>query len=133
MDDPEEFKAAPAAQAAEGVRQQQDVSAILIYTTFPSESEAKKVGRVLVEGGFAACVNIFPQMVAIFSWQGALQEAGETAMIVKTVTARTDEVLAEIKRLHPDEVPARLVLPVAGGGEDFLRWITAQCGAPGRM
>ncbi len=133
MDDLKEFKAAPGVQAAEEVRQQDDISAILIYTTFPSESEAKKVGRALVEGGLAACVNIFPHMVAIFSWQGAAEEADEAAMIVKTVKARADDVLAEIKRLHPYTVPARLVLPLAGGGEDFLRWIGEQCGMPGKM
>ena len=133
MDDLKEFKAVQSAQTAEEARQQDGVSAILIYTTFPSESEAKKLGRALVESGLAACVNIFPHMVAIFSWQGALEEAGEAAMIVKTVKAREEEVLAEIKRLHPYTVPARLVLPLAGGGEDFLRWITEQCGASGKM
>ena len=133
MNDLEEVKAAPGAQAAEGVRQHEDISAILIYTTFPSESEAKKVGRALVEGGLAACVNIFPQMVAIFSWQGEVDEAVEAAMIVKTVKAHADGVLAEIKRLHPYAVPARLVVPLAGGGEDFLRWIAEQCGMPGKM
>ena len=132
MDDIKDFKAAQSAPA-EGVRQQDDISAILIYTTFPSESEAKKVGRALVEGGLAACVNIFPQMIAIFSWQGKVDEASEAAMIVKTVKAHADDVLAEIKRLHPYEVPARLILPLAGGGEDFLRWIAEQCGAAGKM
>jgi periplasmic divalent cation tolerance protein len=133
MDDLKEFKAASGVQAAEELRQQDDISAILIYTTFPSESEAKKVGRALVESGLAACVNIFPHMVAIFWWQGAVEEADEAAMIVKTVKARADDVLAEIKRLHPYTVPARLVLPLAGGGEDFLRWIGEQCGMPGKM
>jgi periplasmic divalent cation tolerance protein len=132
MDDTQEFKAAQSAPA-EGVRQQDDISAILIYTTFPSESEAKKVGRALVEGGLAACVNIFPQMIAIFSWQDKVDEASEAAMIVKTVKTRANDVLAEIKRLHSYDVPARLILPLAGGGEDFLRWIAEQCGAPGKI
>ncbi len=126
MDDAMDFKAAPNAQAATPARRPDDISAILIYTTFPSESEAKSVGRALVQGGLAACVNIFPSMISIFSWQGAVEEAGETAMLVKTVKARADAVLAEIKRLHSYEVPARLILPLAGGGEDFLQWLTEQ-------
>jgi periplasmic divalent cation tolerance protein len=132
MDELKEFTAAPGAQAADETRQRDDISAILIYTTFPSESEAKKLGRTLVESGLAACVNIFPQMVAIFAWEGKVEEAGEAAMIVKTVRTRAEEVLAEIKRLHPYAVPARLVLPLTGGGEDFLQWIAGQC-APGKM
>jgi periplasmic divalent cation tolerance protein len=133
MEDPEEFKAASSERAAQEARRQDDVCAILIYTTFPSESEAKKAGRALVEGGLAACVNIFPHMVSIFSWQGEVEEASEAAMIVKTVKAREGEVLSEIKRLHPYAVPARLVLPVAGGGEDFLRWIAEQCAMAGKI
>jgi periplasmic divalent cation tolerance protein len=129
MDD-KDFRSAPSAQGTERERRHDEISAILIYTTFPSESEAKSVGRALVERGLAACVNIFPQMIAIFSWQGEVEEAGEAAMIVKTVQARADDVLAEIKRLHPYAVPARLILPVAGGGEDYLKWIAEQCGRP---
>jgi len=129
MDELEEFEAAPGAQSSPELRQHQDISAILIYTTFPSQSEAKKLGRALVESGLAACVNIFPQMLAIFSWEGKIDEADEAAMIVKTVRAREAEVLAEIKRLHPYAVPARLVLPVSGGGGDFLRWIAEQSGS----
>ena len=125
MDEANKFTAASEAQA--GMRRQDDISAIMVYTTFPSESEAKSAGRALVERGLAACVNIFPQMIAIFSWQGEVEEAGEAAMFVKTVPERADEVLAEIKRLHPYSVPARLVLPVTGGGKDYLEWIAQEC------
>lgn len=126
MNDLEEFEAAPGARSAPELRQHEDMSAILIYTTLPSLGEAKTLGRALVENSLAACVNIFPQMLAIFAWEGEIEEADEAAMIVKTVRAREAEVLAEIKRLHPYAVPARLVWPVSGGGEDFLRWIAEQ-------
>jgi len=98
----------------------------LIYTTFPSESEAKKAGRLLVESGFAACVNIFPQITSLYIWDGALQESGEAAMLIKTAKDRSEAVLAEVKRLHPYSLPARLVLAVEGGGADFLGWIVSQ-------
>lgn len=126
MGEANEFKAASDAQAGKEMRRQDDIPAIMIYTTFPSESEAKNVGRALVERGLAACVNIFPQMIAIFSWQGKVEEATETAMFVKTRPERADEVLAEIKRLHSYSVPARVILPIIGGGEDYLHWIAQE-------
>ena len=79
----------------------------------------------MIEKRLAACVNIFPNMVSIYSWQGATEEGNETAMLIKTVNTRVDEVLTTLKQLHPYDVPARLILPVIGGGEDFLRWIVA--------
>ena len=102
-------------------------AAVLIYTTFPSLEDAKRIGRALVEARHAACVNILPQMTSLYIWEGRVQEDGETAMIVKTTQRGSAQALAEIKRLHPYSVPARLVLPVIGGGEDFLNWISAQC------
>jgi periplasmic divalent cation tolerance protein len=102
-------------------------AALLIYTTFPTLDDAKQTGRFLVENRLAACINIFPQITAIYMWDGKLQEDGETAMLVKTTAGRQRQVTDEIKRLHPYTVPARLVLPVAGGGADFLAWIAAQC------
>jgi periplasmic divalent cation tolerance protein len=98
----------------------------LIYTTFPSKGEAKNAGRALVESGMAACVNIFPKMTAFYMWQGELHEAREAAMLIKTARARAQEVLAEVKRLHPYSLPARLMLAVEGGGDDFLEWICNQ-------
>jgi periplasmic divalent cation tolerance protein len=100
----------------------------LIYTTFPSKGEAKKAGRALVESGMAACVNIFPKMTSFYMWQGALEESKEAAMLIKTARERAADVLAEVKRLHPYSLPARLLLAVEGGGDDFLEWIRAQSG-----
>jgi periplasmic divalent cation tolerance protein len=102
----------------------------LIYTTFPSLGEAEKVGQHLVEARLAACVNILPGMVSIYSWQGRTESASEAAMLIKTAKSRTEEVLDALKRLHPYDVPARLVLPVVGGGADFLSWIIAGSTAP---
>jgi periplasmic divalent cation tolerance protein len=102
--------------------------AALIYTTFPTKSEAKKAGRALIENGLAACVNIFPKMVSIYKWEGEVQKSKEAAMLIKTSSHRAEEVLAEIKRLHPYSLPARLTLAVDGGGSDFLEWIQQQTG-----
>ena len=101
---------------------------VLIYTTFPTKSEAKKAGRALVKSGLAACVNIFPKMVSFYIWEGDVQESKEAAMLIKTARQRAEEVLAEVKRLHPYSLPARLMLAVDGGGSDFLEWIQQQTG-----
>src|SRR5262245_14565219 len=50
---------------------------VLIYSTFPSAGDAERVGAALVERGLAACVNIFPQMTAIYVWEGQRQRDSE--------------------------------------------------------
>ncbi len=99
---------------------------VLIYTTFASLDDAKRVGDALVTGRLAACVNIFPGMISIFEWKGAREETSEAAMIIKTRRSLTERVLAETRRLHPYELPALLVLPTEGGSADYCAWIVGQ-------
>jgi periplasmic divalent cation tolerance protein len=99
---------------------------VLIYTTFPSLDDAKRVGEALIGARLAACVNMFPGMISIFEWKGAREEANEVAMIVKTRAALADRVMQEVKRRHPYELPALLVLPTEGGSEEYCGWIVRQ-------
>lgn len=103
--------------------------AVLIYSTFPALDSAEQVGAALVDAGLAACVNILPGMVSIYGWQGARQRDSEVVAIVKTHAARAEAAMAEIRRRHPYETPALLVLPVEGGGSDYLAWIAEQTGS----
>ncbi|MGE3528197.1 MAG: divalent-cation tolerance protein CutA [Methyloceanibacter sp.] len=105
---------------------------VLIYTTFPGLDAAKRVGEALVAAKLAACVNMFPGMIAIFAWKGVREEASEVAMIVKTRKALAEAVLAEIKRLHPYELPALLVLPTEGGSAEYCGWIMSETAEAGR-
>lgn len=101
---------------------------VLIYTTFPSLEEAKRVGDALVAARLAACVNMFPGMISIFEWKGAREVADEVAMIIKTRGGLTEAVLTETKRLHPYELPALLVLPTEGGSAEYWGWILKETG-----
>lgn len=104
---------------------------VLIYTTFPTLDDAKRVGSALVAARLAACVNMFPGMISIFEWKGAREEASEVAMLIKTRAALTEVVFAETKRLHPYELPALLILPTEGGSAEYCHWIMGETGGGG--
>jgi periplasmic divalent cation tolerance protein len=78
-----------------------------------------------VEEGLAACINILPGMVSVYRWNEAVERADETVMLIKTTTAGAPAVVEAVRALHPYQVPAVMVLPVAGGNPDFLSWIDA--------
>jgi len=107
----------------------EDHKAVFVYTTWPSEAAAAAAGHRLVDAGVAACVNIVPGMTSIYRWQGATHADSETVMIVKTVAAALAGIEEIIRAVHPAEVPALAVFPVAGGGVDFLDWIAANSAA----
>ena len=96
---------------------------VLIYSTFPSVDEAQRIGGALVEARLAACVNVFPGMVSIYEWEGVRETADEVAMIIKTRAGLQEQVMTEVKRLHPYDVPALLVLPTQGGSAEYCAWI----------
>lgn len=112
--------------AVNGVHMENADRPVLIYTTFPSLEDAKRVGAALVAARLAACVNMFPGMISIYEWKGAREEADEVAMIIKTRSGLADQVMAETKRLHPYEVPALLVLPTEGGSAEYCAWIVSE-------
>jgi periplasmic divalent cation tolerance protein len=102
---------------------------IMIYTTFADQKDAKNLGAQLVELGLAACVNIFPGMISVYRWQGALETANETAMIVKTRKALQSQALDAIAARHPYTVPALIVLEPQYVEAKYLEWLCDQTGA----
>jgi periplasmic divalent cation tolerance protein len=99
---------------------------VLIYSTYPSAEDAERIGGTLVDRGLAACVNIFPGMTSIYIWEGKREKGAEAAMLIKTRAKLADQVVAEVRKLHPYTNPALLVLPVDGGSDAFIRWIAEQ-------
>ncbi len=102
----------------------------LIYTTTETVDEARAIAKVAIDAGLAACANILPGMVAVFPWQGTVQEGPEVAMILKTTAANTQALTHLVVSHHPYELPCVLHLPVSGGHPPFLAWIAA-AGVPG--
>jgi periplasmic divalent cation tolerance protein len=99
---------------------------VFVYSTFPDEAAARRVGEALVTARLAACVNIYPPMHSIYEWQGKLENGPEVAAFIKTRRAKVEEVIAAARPLHPYTVPCFLVLPIASGNEDYLAWARAQ-------
>src|SRR2546429_9793225 len=94
--------------------------AVLVYTTYPSVVEAEKAGRAIVEKRLAACVNILPGMVSHYWWQGVVERAEETVMILKTRASLATAVSDAVKAVHPYTTPAILVLPPESVEPNYL-------------
>jgi periplasmic divalent cation tolerance protein len=95
---------------------------VFVYSTFPDDAAARRVGEALVRARLAACVKIYPPMQSIYEWQGRLETGSEVAAFIKTRRAHVDEAIAEARALHPYTVPCFLVLPIESGNEDYLAW-----------
>lgn len=101
---------------------QQDSDAVVVYITAASPEEAATLARALVSERLAACVNRLP-VESIYRWQGAVEEAGEVLLIVKTRRAALDALAARVRALHSYTVPEIIALPVIAGWPPYLTWI----------
>ena len=97
--------------------------AVLVLTTLGADADAAALARTLVEERLAACVNVLPPMRSIYRWQGAVEQAAEHQLVIKTTAARVEALKARLADLHPYDLPELLVIAVADGGDRYLRWI----------
>lgn len=96
---------------------------LLVLSTAASSEEAIGIGRRLVEERLAACVNVVPAARSVYVWEGALQEADEAVLLIKTRRDRYPELERRLQALHSYSVPEILAVPVAAGSPAYLAWV----------
>ena len=95
-----------------------------VYATFKDLDQAKEIAHKIVEEGLVACVNIVPQITAIYRWEGKIEEDTEAAFFAKTQQHLIQQVTARIAQLHTYETPCIVVLPIESGHQPYLDWIS---------
>ena len=111
--------------------------AVVVLCTAPADGDASKPGaaalaRQLVEERLAACVNVLPGVQSFFHWEGKVDAAFESLLMIKTMPALLPALRQRLLQLHPYQVPEVLELNVDGGSPQYLRWL-ADAVAPARQ
>jgi len=99
------------------------MSAHLVYVTASSLVEAEGLARLAVEGRLAACANILPGMRSLYWWRGALEQADEVVLLLKTTEALVPALTQALTAAHSYDCPCVVALPIVAGNPDFLQWI----------
>jgi periplasmic divalent cation tolerance protein len=102
------------------------LEARVVLTTTASPEEARRLGRLLVQERFAACATLIPAVESIYRWQGAVETATETLLLIKTGADQLAALEARLHELHSYDTPEFLVLPVEAGSAGYLAWL-AEC------
>ena len=99
---------------------------LLCLCTCPDRDTARTLARALVEARLAACVNLLPGVESVYRWQGAVEEATEVQLLIKTSSGRLAALAARLQTLHPYAVPELIAFEAVGGLPDYLRWVSAE-------
>jgi periplasmic divalent cation tolerance protein len=88
-------------------------------TTVGDQETANKISDSLVDGGFAGCVSSFP-IKSVYRWEGKVEREDEVQLMVKT--SKPKEIEAELKKIHPYELPEIIILKI-DGSEEYIKWL----------
>lgn len=96
---------------------------VVLFITTADDEEAQLISRVLLEQRKAACISIVPKVNSLFWWQGNIEQAEESLLVVKTRAELLDEIVKLVKEIHSSDVPEIIALPIVGGSQDYLEWV----------
>jgi len=101
---------------------------LLVFTSLPDEPAAQQLARHLVDSRLAACVSVLAPCTSTYRWHGAIEQAAEVPVVIKTTTRRYAELESELRARHPYELPEIVAVPLARGLPAYLEWVAAETG-----
>lgn len=102
------------------------MSALLVLTNLPDRATAEKLADALIEKRVAACINILAPCRSVYRWQGAVQHDEEHPVLIKSTREAYPALEAQIRALHPYELPEIVAVPIEHGLPAYLDWVAAQ-------
>jgi periplasmic divalent cation tolerance protein len=96
---------------------------LIVLCTCPDDAAARRIARVLVEEGLAACANALPGVVSTYRWQGDIHEDQEVLLLIKSNVTAYEALEARIRALHPYELPEVVAVPIVRGSTAYLSWL----------
>jgi len=106
--------------------------ALVVITSTETLTDGQRLASLLVEAGLAACVQVLPQIISVYRWQGKVEQASEALLLIKTTRAAYPELETAIKQNHAYETPEIVALPVETGSIEYLDWLMASVGSANR-
>ncbi|MBX3276900.1 MAG: divalent-cation tolerance protein CutA [Acidobacteria bacterium] len=102
--------------------------ALVVLTTVENPQVGERLAEMLVEGAFAACVQVLPPMTSIYRWEGRTHRDSECLLLIKTTRAAYPGLEAAIRDHHTYQTPEILALSVEAGAENYLQWLVEMVG-----
>ncbi len=99
---------------------------LMVFTNLPDRATAERIAASLVTSQLAACVNVLAECRSVYRWQGKIEQANEVPLLIKTSRMAYPRLQAELKKLHPYELPEIIALPVTAGLPEYLNWVSQE-------
>ncbi len=101
---------------------------MILYTTWPDAETAQAAGAEAVAERLAACANISAPMRSIYRWEGAIEQATEVAMTLKTTALSAPALRDLLFSRHPYDLPCIVAVDIDANASSaaYLDWVAGQ-------
>jgi periplasmic divalent cation tolerance protein len=99
---------------------------LIVLSNLPDRKAALALAEQLVERRLCACVNVLAECSSVYRWQGSIETAAETPVLIKTSAERYPALEQAIRDLHPYELPEIVAVPIREGLPGYLQWVAAE-------
>jgi len=99
---------------------------LLVLTTVGSREEADEIAQALVQERLAACVNVVADCSSTYRWQGAVEQADETMLLIKTTRNRYRDFEERLRELHPYDLPEIVALSPDAVLPAYAAWVIGE-------
>ena len=99
-----------------------------VLVTCPDRACAEAIARACVRERLAACANIGAAIFSVYAWKGAVEEAEEVPLLLKTRAGLFERLSQRLKTLHPYEVPCIVAMEFAAVEPEYARWLEEETG-----
>ena len=97
---------------------------LIVLTACPAQEAAEALAERIVEARLAACVQVLPQMMSIYWWEGEVQKDAEFLLMIKTVPEKWDVLRDFITENHSYDVPEIVAIRSEQLSEPYRQWLS---------
>jgi len=95
----------------------------ICFVTAPSSEVASALAKLVVDQRLAACVNIVPGVQSVYRWNDEVTIDSEVLMIMKTSTARLEDLKRAVLKEHPYDTPEFIAIEPSASLEPYAQWV----------
>lgn len=97
---------------------------IYVFWTCRNKEEAKEIIFELLDRRLIACASIIPETESIYRWEGKIEQALESKVILKSLSKYFEEIQGYIISRCSYEVPEITQVNIAKANPLYLSWIS---------
>lgn len=103
---------------------------VLLVQVSAPPSEAEGLARHLLETRLVACASLVPGVRSVYRWEGKVEQADETLLLLKTTEEAFPALEAEVRRRHSYQVPEVLSFRATHASAPYAEWVRTEVRLP---